>query len=391
MFVTVHVSLVVSAVLYEAAFIEPIMVLVVLIMHISFLVGLRLTHLLLPYDYLSKIARQRNLLDYLNIKRAMYIFCALYILYAVVIWLNFGLLMLSDDPEAYKLQFSTGGLGYVSRIAAGIILPLFFLLIMTWGKCSWAGRIIPVITLMLAIVSSGKSFLINVIIIGLMVSTYQAKVLGESTRQSYARLILLSILALCFAVFVLYLVYGDAVNADGQLIFLSLILERISTAPGLGVTTYLQNMSYFDEILKGDFFVYIWNYLIVPVAGPLRLVEYVPTAGREIGIYITGAEDYGPNLTFYGEGLIYFGPLFGWIYAFGIGCLISILRYLAVTFGVLMTPTVGAITFVYFYSAMLALSTDFLVFMALSTSYLFFILVIYFSSIFHNRVKAALK
>ena len=391
MFVTLHVSLVISAVLYEAPFVEPLMVLIVLAMHISFLVGVRLTHSLLPYNNLSKITRQKFHLDDSKVKRAMYIFCALYVLYAVVIWLNFGLLIFSDDPEYYKLQFSTGGLGFVSRIAAGATLPLYFLVIWVWKKCSWVARIIPAITMMLVIALSGKSVLISIIIVGLIVSIYKAKVLGERPHQSYGSLITLSLLALSFAMFILYLAYGDAVTPDGQLIILSLFLERISTAPGLGLTTYLQNMSYFDGIFKGDIFVYLWNYLIVPVAAPLRLVEYVPTAGREIGIYLTGAEDYGPNLTLYGEGLIYFGPLFGWIYTFGIGCLISILRYFSVALGIRLSRIVGAIAFVYLYSAALALTTDFLVFMALSISYLFFMLVIYGCSIFQKIVKVSLK
>jgi hypothetical protein len=391
MFVTLHVSLVVSAVLYEAAFIEPLMVLIVLAMHMSFLVGVRLTHSLLPYNNLSKKTRQSFVLDDLSVKNTMFAFCFLYILYGVVIWLNFGLLILSDDPEYYKLQFATGGLGFVSRIATGATLPLFFFVILAWKNCSWLNRIIPVITLMLAVASSGKSVFINLIIVGLIASIYKAKVLGIRTHQSYARLISLALLALGFVLFVLYLAYGDAVTTDGQWVVLSLLLERISTAPGLGLTAYLQNMSYFDEILKGDFFAYLWNYLVVPVAAPLRLVEYVPTAGREIGIYLSGAEDYGPNPTLYAEGVIYFGPLFGWIYAFGIGCLISILRYLAVAFGILFSPIFGALAFMYLYSAMLAISTDFLVFMALATSYLFFMLVFYLSSIFQKVVKVSLK
>ena len=124
----------------------------------------------------------------------------------------------------------------------------------------------------------------------------------------------------------------------------------------------------------------------MPIAAPLRLTEYTPTLARELGIYITGAEDYGPNPTLYGEGLAYFGSLFGWIYAFGIGSLISILRYLALRSATLSNPIVGALAFAYIYSALLALSTDFLVFMGLITSYTFIIILLYLISILKKVV-----
>jgi len=391
LFVALHSSLVVSSVLYEAAHIKQNLVLLVLLMHFSFLSGLIITHLLSPYNYLLNISKSQNRLKNSAIRRAMFMLCFLYIIYGTVIWLKFGLLIFADDPEYYKLQFAAGGLGFISRIAAAVILPLFFLIILDWEKCSWRCRIIPIITLILAVASSGKSILIQFIIIGLIVSVYKTKVLREKAYQSYAKLALFGVLAIGFAMFVLYLAYGDALNSDGQLIFLSFFLERISTAPGLGLVTYLQNMSYFDGILKGDVYRYIWNYLIVPIMAPLRLVEYVPTVGREIGIYITGAEDYGPNPTFYGEGFVYFGVLFGWFYAFAIGCLISILRYLAVTAGVMLSPIVGALVFAYLYFALLALSTDFLVFMAMISSYSFFIFVVYICLIFMRIVKVATK
>jgi hypothetical protein len=385
-FVTLHVSLVVSAVLYEAGFIEPIIVFTVLLMHISFLAGLKFSHSLLPYNYLSKITRQKVTLDNLSAKHAMLLFCFFYILYAVVIWVNFGLLILSDNPEYYRLQFTRDGLGFIYRISTSVIPPLFFLVTFAWKECSWVCRIIPIIALMLAIASSGKSILLSLIVTGLITSVYKSEVQGERTYQSYTRLIIVTSLALSFAIFVLYLVYGDAVNDEGQLIFLSLFLERISTAPGLGLTTYLQNMTYFDGILNGDFFSYLWNYLVVPIAAPLRLTEYTPTLARELGLYITGAEDYGPNPTLYGEGLAYFGSLFGWIYAFGIGCLISILRYLALRLAILSTPIVGALAFAYIYTALLALSTDFLVFMGLITTFTFVIILLYFLAILRKVV-----
>ena len=391
LFITTHVSLVLSAVLFERSKIEPVLMILVVIMHLSFILGLRFTHSIMPYKNVIFKVDNLTLQSDNTLRHVMYIFCTLYILYGLSIWLNFGLLILSDDPEYYKLQFSKDGLGLISRIVAGIIQPVFFLIILVWKKCSWAGRILPALTLLMAIASSGKSVLISMVIVALMVSTYKVKVLGSRIEQSYLKIIGLFIVALFFASFVLYLVHGDAVNADGQLIFISVILERISTSSGLGLTTYLQNMYYFDSTLKGNLFVYIWNYLIVPIFAPLRFVDYVPTAGRELGIYLTGAEDYGPNPSFFGEGLIYFGIYFGWLYSFAIGSLISILRYLSVFLGTTVNPVLSIFLFVYLNSALLTLSTDFLVFMAQISSFLFFYVMIYLSLLSFKSLKVILE
>jgi hypothetical protein len=386
LFVTLHASLVVSAVLYEAAFIERNLVIAVLFMHVTFLAGLIFSHSILPFCYLTNVTTRRFVLNELAFRHAMLMFCFLYILFAAFIWVNYGLFILSDNPEYYKIQFTKDGLGFIYRLASGITIPLFFLIILTWKKSSWMCRLIPTVALILAISSSGKSVLISIIITSLIVSVYKTVVMGEVVKQSFVRLVAVTLLALSFVLFILYLVSGDAVNDDGQLLFLSLFLDRISTAPGLGLTTYLQNMLYFDGIINGNFFSYLWNYLIVPIAAPLRLTEYTPSLARELGIYITGAEDYGPNPTLYGEGLAYFGYLFGWIYSFAIGCLISILRYLALKLAMLSNPIFGALVFAYIYNALLALSTDFLVFMGLITSSVFIAVLIFFVSVFKNNI-----
>ncbi len=392
LFITLHSSLVVSAVLYESDKIESKLVLLIIVMHIFFIIGLRSTHFITK-NSLSKIGKHNKLkiINDSSLISLMMFFCFLYSIYVVCIWLNFGLLIMSEDPEAYKLQFSSGGYGFIFRTMSSIILPLFFFIVLSWGKLKWRLRIIPIAAMLLALASTGKSVLILLIIIGLISITYRIVILRETVYIDYRKIILVSLIALSFVLFILYLSYGDAVNSNGQLIFLSFFLERISTASGLGLVTYLQNIHYFDGILKGDIFTYIWNYLVVPLAAPLRLVEYVPTAGRELGIFITGGEEYGPNPTSYAEGLIYFGYIFCSFYTFAIGLLINILRSLAIISSALFSPTIGALLFVYVYYSLLAITTDYLVFMSLITSYTFFMILFITLLKTHTLIKFSLK
>lgn len=390
-FVVLHSSLVVSAVLFEANQIGIDYIIAVLIMHLSFIFGLRISH---SVAFKAAILKNKNLyateINKRNLRNVMLTFCYLYIFYGLLIWANFGLLILAEDPEIYKLQFSTGGLGFIFRVMSSIIIPLFFFMYLTWKDLSLRTKIIPAITFLLALASTGKSVLIVFLTVALIAIVFKKLILGIDAGINYAKLIFFTAVALGFVLFTLYLAYGDALNSEGQLIFLTFFFDRISTAPGLGLITYILNNNYFDSLLKGDVISYVWNYLVVPIAAPLRLVEYVPTAGRELGIFITGAEDYGPNPTFYGEGLIYFGFFFGSLYTFIIGCTITLFRYIAVKSTKLLNPITGALVFVYFYYAILAITTDFLVFMSLITSYLFFFLLITaYYQIFKFIVKGA--
>ena len=376
-FLIYHSSLVVSSVFWLGDAVNILSIIQVAISHVFFVFGILCT-----WQYLTQNSRPLPLLDNISllyiknkkyfiliVNSALFLFFSLYL----IKYLAYGFPLLTANSEIAKLEFSKGGLGFVSRIESAIFpihCSLTFLLYYL-GKQYRKYFYICLFIMFIGILSSGKSVLLTIFILYLIFLVYAKSVWNYAVKISFVKVAFLT-------AFILLSVLGVLlIGSENVEYALFLFVERITTASGLGLAVYLQNDSYFNAIVNSGPLTYLWNYLIVPVFAPMRLVEYEPTLARELGRYITGGDDFGPNPTVYLEGLFYFGKVVGLIYCFVIGGLISVLRYCAIR--VARSGTIsGFFLFVYIYLSILTLTTDFLVFMAQISSYLAFFLLTYF-------------
>ena len=387
--ITFHSSLVVSAVLYEGWIIDTKYVVAVLVMHLTFLAGMVLMHFSLPFKKIFAKSSFLTTKKRSDLVGAMLFFCVLFLIFNAVIIANFGLAILAENPELYKTQFNREGLGYISRLSSAVGIPLFALIFLTWRTCPNKYKIIPFAAIVIAALTGGKSILINLMFFWLIADIYKSKILGERIRQSYMTIVGFTLLSLGFVIFVLYLSYGSALENISDDV-LPLFMGRISTAPGLGVVTYLENINYFEHVMELNPISYLWNYIIVPLFAPLRLVDYPTTLNRETAIFISGDDTYGPNLTVYGEAIAYFGVFFGCVYTFVIGCIISTMRYLAIYYAINLTPALGAVVFISLYYSQHAFSTDFLVTIGILQSAFLGILIYYVFSLLSKIIKLSI-
>lgn len=383
LFIILHSSLVLSSVYWISDSISLTSITQATISHIYLLLGILLTWKVLARNSKHQVNTAKNIsLIHNNNKYFIFVvvvFLAIVACLYVVKFMMFGFPLLSDRPELEKLTFTKGGFGIISRIESALFPALCALTFyLTYDVKRY--RIIyllAVTVLCLGILSGGKSILLSVLIYYLIFLMYLKVNWSENIKLGFVKTVLFSIIALACAFLVLLIAYPEFETAQ------SIFIERITTAPGLGLTTYIENSSYFDNNLPRGFLAYIWNYFIVTVFAPLRLVEYEPTLARELGRYITGGDDFGPNPSVYLEGLFYFGSALGVFYCFFIGSLISIIRFMSVK--IARNNSIDSLLlFVYLNIAVLTLTTDFLVFMAQLTSYIYLYALIY---IFMSRIK----
>lgn len=286
-------------------------------------------------------------------------------------YLVFGFPLFSSDPEFAKLTFTRDGLGIVSRIESvfQIFAPVVTFLLFRMRRSFRLEFCFASVLMFVCVLSGGKSILVSYLVVFLVFVSYWRIQFRTEIKVRLAYLLLFAGLALCFALFVLALGSNDVVQS------LIVLMDRITNAPGLGLAVYLQNRQYFDATVSGGIPEFIWGHLIVPMLAPFRIIEYDGTLARELGRFITGGNDFGPNPTLYLEGLFYFGNIGGIFYCFGLGILVSILRHTAIKL-LAKNSIMSLLSFTAICVSITIVSTDFLVFIAsLLNSFVFLALL----------------
>lgn len=211
-YIIFHSSLVVASVIHEYTSIFWGDIFIVLLSHIFFISGMRVSHRIFIKKS-TTIFKTHSFFKLKNNNSNNYlisIYCVLYIILAMYVGITLGFLLFSEDPEAYKLQFLSGGMGIIWRITVALSLPMIFFVLVYWSRSNKIERLISVIAMVTCIISSGKSILLTIFICYLLSVLYKTIIFGETIRQSYFKYVFMVLFAFAFAIYTLNLAYGEA-------------------------------------------------------------------------------------------------------------------------------------------------------------------------------------
>lgn len=257
--------------------------------------------------------------------------CVTYLAANILLWMNSGLIILSDDPTLQKSDAYAGGLGFVRRVnwGIGVFAVMGSIYWLLWER-SRRAMLFMLLTISITATGGSKGALLPLIF---AIGLYFTKPFAGKTRsikQPNRRwLLIMAILAVMVPVAVVLLIENDsseaAVNALlVRMFFFGDVLIYWGQADlrnyfsGFGPLGYLQDT--FGSILG---VLRLVDYSI-PVGN--QFVQYSLPAGREF------SESLGPNLPFYVRGELYFGWLVAPLHAFVIGWIFGRVRRLFVRY-----------------------------------------------------------
>lgn len=183
--------------------------------------------------------------------------------------------------------------------------------------------------LFLLLTVGAKASLLLVYISVFYVSYYVAFESGRKFRFSSRYFFITAGSVLCVSFALLFARAGETGATDSVQFATLQLIGRIAFS-GVGAAHYFS--TYIADLNNFDVFDYFYQYLILPLFGPLRVFEYVPTVGSMLAISMVGDDTFGPNPSMYVEGAIYFGRIFGVLYCAGLGIIFSVFRYLPLRF-----------------------------------------------------------
>ncbi|MDC8784106.1 hypothetical protein [Roseateles koreensis] len=256
--------------------------------------------------------------------------CLIFFLSNVIIWVQSGTILLSDDPSLQKSVAYEGGLGFIRRINWGLGVFALIAAIYWW---LWERSLVSLICACVAMLTSftggGKSALLPLIFaLGLyFLNPFQPARKGRHIPSR--RLLVGALLLGAVPVAVVLLIEGDSPQAaiDALLVrlFFSGDILLYWGQPDLRAHfSYLGPIDYFRDSLGS-------------VLGMLRMSDYATPIGNQFVQYSLPvgydfSESLGPNLPFYVRGELYFGPWLAPIHAVFIGLIIGQIRALFVRY-----------------------------------------------------------
>jgi len=296
---------------------------------VLFLIGVRATHFLNYRKYYRANSCSQPMihspLQVKKLKQIMSILQLLIILMLLVRVATQGLAIFSEDPEMAKVLVNSGGFGLITRVigaavtmASAIAMLLLLSKEITGKKCIW--MLMPVLFALLSSGSKGAFF-------SLLVSYAVALVYLRGTVPDFVippsgRIVALIIGAVVGYSFVVLSIRGASETDIWQ--FATTILGVRFLAFGDALYYFFCNNLY--TVISLQPYDYVWDFFISPVLAMFRLIEYPITLGLKISGEMFGMERGGPNPTLFVEGYVYFGYVFGLVYALLIGMVFQYLR-----------------------------------------------------------------
>ena len=238
-----------------------------------------------------------------------------------------GLPILSDDPELAKVAVNTGGFGLITRLIGPTLIMSLAIVFLLGGRKMVSKRqmflmLVPALLVLLSSGSKGALFEIIVVYVSAHVFLLGTDSSYRPNLKASFRMVLLTFIMVIGYAFLVLLIRGGGEASP---------LEFAIKTFGIRLIAYGDAVFYFffNELYGQIIFQpidYIWQYVLAPILAMMRLIEYPITLGRQIAIDMFGADMGGPNPTMFVEGYVYFGAVFGIVYAFLIGVLFQGLR-----------------------------------------------------------------
>lgn len=240
-----------------------------------------------------------------------------------------GLPILAPDPEAAKVMVNQRGFGLLTRIADPLVnvsLLLLFYVRRVSGRFPRGAWLYFTVILMLLLSNGSKSALIPLYTAFFFANAYVSLRKREPFRFISLPIALLGAAGvLLYAVVVLFL-RGSGTREEDVAAFVLQTLTLRFLVSGDGPYYYFTNN--LDLYMSQSIGAYLWDYLVIPLLAPFRLVAYEPSVGLQITKTLFGTDLFGPNPTMYVEGDIYFGRLGGVLYGGALGAICALCKFL---------------------------------------------------------------
>ncbi len=228
-----------------------------------------------------------------------------------------GFPLLSSNPTQAKFTIYVGGLGFVRRINTGpyyLLCAGCSLLIIIQHQKRYALTILFLAT-SLVMVSGNKSALLP-LLLNLSMAGLHRGLSSERLRRSIQKYFwLLLACGIGIALVVTTKEQGGLVGGI-QGFVLRLLLA------GDGIVFYFSRREVVMGLVDPTVAGYLHNVLS-DVEGLLHISEYQPLA---LGTLIMGGDEGGPNVQYFIQADLFFGPVLGSIYCFTIGYIIAVMR-----------------------------------------------------------------
>jgi hypothetical protein len=388
-FVIINTSLTLTLIIYDRYFNKDYEnMLYVIFCQYAFIVGARITlHVinLKNRPFISpKVSKDkinsRSALWVLNISSSILLFVLAY--YMVI-----GLPAFSSDPELARVLTRKDGGGGISRIFdvfSYLSLTMWFYIRGKKIKINFLSNYISIILPILLLFAAGsKASIIYVYLSLFSVSKYISFEMNENFKISIKYVIITIILILSVS-FIFLFVRAETVDPMANPIdFASHALLYRVIFSGVGAFYYFSNN--IIELNNLNILDYIYQYLIIPIFAPLRLVSYEQTVGSILAISMVGDDTFGPNPSMYVEGKVYFGWIGGIFYCAVLGVIFSIFRYLPLKFNHLPSY-VRAIGFSFGSLLVLTITFDMILFTGAAFSAILLLSIILFIVFIINKL-----
>ncbi len=265
------------------------------------------------------IRLDRNAL--LDLETVLLLITAIIIVANLYLGLTAGFPLLSANPSDAKVTAYTGGLGIIRHVNQG---PYLFLccgcavLIAAGKKPALAAAMLIVSSAFVALCGS-KSALIPIFFVYAFVSNHSG--LRRTNRYSgKMRKFLIPALAAAMAV-----ALTVVIRENGGLIGGVVALAKRILFFGDTILFYYPRRGNIPELAGVGPWDYL-HYLIDPILGMLRLVDY-GSIRPPLGSIISNMDDgFGPNAQYFVRADIFFGPVLGSVYCLALGYLVGFLR-----------------------------------------------------------------
>lgn len=229
-----------------------------------------------------------------------------------------GFPLLSSHPSEAKVADFTGGLGIVRRFNMG---PYDFfacgclLLVMIGHKRYWALTGLSIATLFV-VLDGSKSAMLPIIFSLAFLLAHRGLHHSDRFKRRVKRYMFI-LLALGLSVAILVKVRDTGSIGGGILGF----FQRLLLA-GDVILYYVPNREIIKALVRPDFLGFLQN-LFGDFLGMLRILPYQSS----LGSLILGSDNgFGPNVQYFVQADLFFGPTLGMVYCFVVGYIIASLR-----------------------------------------------------------------
>lgn len=392
--VIINTTITLTLVIYDR-FIEKDLwsrtVLYVILCQLLFIGGAQLTKWALtrcirPFSILNGHARLTNSRAAVRILKVSTFFLVLIAIYYVFT----GLPSLSNDPELARVMSRREGGGAITRL----FYVFSYLSLTLWFYCRAKGigvnRLVSllgiVLPLFLLLFVGAKASLLLVYISFFYVNYYVSSEMARPFRMSATYVFIAVLAILCVSIVLLY-ARAEAVSAAvDPLEFAGLqLLSRIIFS-GIGASYYFSNP--IADLHGLDILDYCYQYVLLPLFAPFRLLSYEPTVGSILAVSMTGDDTFGPNPSMYVEGQIYFGWVGGVLYCGVLGIIFSVFRYYPLNFRRLPSYT-RAIIFSFGNMVIMSMTYDMILFVGDVINAFFFVAPVLFGAMLVNELIAS--